>query len=60
MKVLEVNNGSVATIWKEKCMELAEICNVMQNDNEVLNAKTQHLANVTVNLLGTLNDYNQV
>lgn len=60
MKVLEVNNGSVAAVWKEKCMELAEMCGQLQNENEMLNAKTQHLANVTVNLLGTLNEYHQV
>lgn len=60
MKVLEVNNGSVAAIWKEKCMELADMCTQLQSENEMLNAKTQHLANVTVNLLGTLNEYHQV
>ena len=30
MKALELNNGSVAAIWKEKCKELAEICNELK------------------------------
>lgn len=60
MKALELNNGSVATIWKEKCKELAEICNELQHENDHLSHKTQQLASVSVSLLGTLNEYHQV
>ena len=60
MKALELNNGSVAAIWKEKCEELADICNELKDENEYLTGKTQQLAEVSVNLLSTLNEYHQV
>lgn len=60
MKALELNNGSVASIWKEKCKELADICNELKSENDYLNNKTQQLAEVSVNLLSTLNEYHRV
>jgi len=41
MKALELNNGSVAAIWEEKCKEMADICNELKDENEYLTSKTQ-------------------
>ena len=60
MKALELNNGSVAAIWREKCKEMADICNELKDENEYLTGKTQQLAEVSVSLLNTLNEYHQV
>lgn len=36
MKALELNNGSVAAVWKLKAEEMADICTQLQEENEYL------------------------
>lgn len=45
IRMLETNDKSVTSIWKNKCIELYEICNSMKTDNEELRDKCTELIN---------------
>lgn len=45
IKMLESNDKSVSTIWKNKCIELYDICNAMKSENEELRNKCTELIN---------------
>ncbi len=44
-KMLEMNDSSVASIWKKKCLDLFEICTTMKKENEDLRLRCVELIN---------------
>lgn len=43
LKMLEQNDGSVASIWKKKCLDLFEVCQSMKLENDELRDRCKDL-----------------
>ena len=43
LKMLEQNDGSVASIWKKKCLDLFEVCQSMKQENDELRDRCKDL-----------------
>lgn len=43
LKMLEQNGGSVASIWKKKCLDLFEVCQSMKQENDELRDRCKDL-----------------
>ena len=41
--MLEQNDGSVASIWKKKCLDLFEVCQSMKQENDELRDRCKDL-----------------
>jgi hypothetical protein len=41
--MLEQNDGSVASIWKKKCLDLFEVCQSMKLENDELRSRCKDL-----------------
>ena len=54
IKALEHSNGSISTVWREKCQELYHICLTMKQDNEYVTDRVRQLADLAVGLMSKL------
>lgn len=43
LKMLEQNDGSVASIWKKKCLDMFEVCQSMKQENDELRDRCKDL-----------------
>jgi hypothetical protein len=50
LKMLESSEGSVASIWKKKCLDLYEVCNEMKNENQQLKSRCKELIDQGIEL----------
>ena len=48
--MLESSEGSVASIWKKKCLDLYEVCNEMKNENQQLKSRCKELIDQGIEL----------
>lgn len=50
LKMLEQNDGSVASIWKKKCLDLFEVCQSMKYENDELRERCKDLIEQGISL----------
>lgn len=45
LKMIETNDASVGSIWKQKCIDMFEVCQQMKIENDELRVRCQELIN---------------
>jgi len=50
LKMMESNDSSVAGIWKQKCLDLFELCSSMKQENEDLRSRCKELISQGIEL----------
>lgn len=59
LKMLEVNDNSVTSIWKKKCLDLFEISSSVKKENEELRNRCFELINQGLTLAEQISLSNQ-
>lgn len=54
LKMIESQDGSIASLWKKKSLELFEICQDMKRENEELRDRCKLLVDQGMALVDTL------